>query len=154
MADRASCWTVRPGLVASGALLLLSATGALAATGGLTVSYPWIRYLTPQTPAAGYFTLTNNTDHTVTLSGAASPDCGQLMLHESVVANGTAKMVMVHIVPVPSHGSVTFSPGAYHLMCVSPAAAIKPGQDVPVTLRFLGGSSLDAMFPVRGATGK
>jgi len=153
MADRVLCWTARLGLAASGALLL-SATGALAAASGLTVSHPWMRYLTPQTPAAGYFTLSNDSDHAVTLSGAASPDCGQLMLHQSVVQNGTAKMVMVHSVPVPSHGSVTFKPGAYHLMCVSPAAAIRPGQTVPVTLRFQDGSSLDAMFPVHGATGK
>ena len=151
---RASCWTVRPGLAVSAAALLLTATSALAAPAGLTISHPWMRYITPSIPAAGYFTLTNNTDHVVTLNGATSPDCGKLMLHQSVVTNGTAQMKAVHSIPVLSHGSVTFSPGAYHLMCMSPAAAIKPGQTVPVTLHFLEGASLNAVFPVRTATGK
>ena len=179
MTAPASCWTVQPGLAAKATqlpviaseaqqsrasllhsfrpallLLLLTAPGALAAPASLTISHAWIRYITPTLPAAGYFTLANNTDHVVTLDGATSPDCGQLMLHQSIVQNGTAKMQMVSSIPVLSHGSVTFSPGAYHLMCMSPSAVMKPGQTVPITLHFLGGASLDATFPVRTATGK
>ena len=180
MTTRASCWTVRPGpaakatqtpsviasvakqsrasllhsLRATPLLLLLTTAGALAAPASLTISHQWMRYITPSIPAAGYFTLTNNTDHVVTLNGATSPDCGQLMLHQSIVQNGTAKMEMVSSIPVRSHGSVAFSPGAYHLMCTSPSAVVKPGQAVPITLHFSGDTSLDATFPVRTATGK
>ncbi len=75
------------------------------------------------------------------------------MLHRSVSENGTARMEMVPNVVVPPHGTVTFSPGGYHLMCMSPAAAIAPGQSVPVSLRFNDGTSLSVKFPVYGAKG-
>ena len=77
-----------------------------------------------------------------------------LMLHRSVDQGGQERMVEVASVPVPAHGKVSFAPGGYHLMCMSPAAAMRPGQSVPVTLRFAGGESLTASFPVRNATGK
>jgi hypothetical protein len=112
-----------------------------------------MRFLTPQIPAAGYVTLSNSGDRAVTLTGAASPDCGQLMLHRSVSQDGTARMEMVPDVVVPPHGSVAFRPGGYHLMCVSPAADIAPGHSVPVALHFKDGSTLSARFPVYGAKG-
>ena len=77
-----------------------------------------------------------------------------LMLHRSVDQGGQERMVEVASVPVPAHGKVSFMPGGYHLMCMSPAAAMRPGQSVPVTLRFADGGSLTASFPVRNATGK
>jgi copper(I)-binding protein len=39
-------------------------------------------------------------------------------------------------------------------MCMSPGPAMKPGQSVPVTLRMADGATLNASFPVRGASGK
>lgn len=155
MMGRVSWCALRPGPGVSAALLLLAgAAAALAATDGLTISNPWIRYIGPKTPAAGYFTLTNNDSHEATLTGASSPDCGQLMLHRSIMSNGMASMQTVPSVPVPAHGAVTFSPGGYHLMCVSPSSSMKPGPSVPVTLRFQDGTSLIATFPVRGAKGE
>ncbi len=76
------------------------------------------------------------------------------MPHQSLVENNTAQMKMVHNIAVPAHGAVTFRPGGYHLMCMSPAAAITPGQSVPVTLQFQDGSALIVTFPVYGAKGK
>ena len=108
----------------------------------------------PSLPAAGYFTLSNSGAAAQSLVGASSPGCGMLMLHRSVNQGGQERMVMVQSVPVPAHGKVSFAPGDDHLMCMSPTAALRPGQSVPVTLRFAGGGSLTAGFPVRNATGK
>lgn len=146
----------RPGLAASAALLLaaLGTPGLAATSPPLTISHPWMRFMTLEIPAAGYFTLHNNGAHPVDLVGAKSPDCGQLMLHQSVVTNGMAHMKMVHSIVVPPHGSIAFRPGGYHLMCMSPSTAISPGQKVPVALRFQDGTSLSAQFAVYGATGK
>jgi copper(I)-binding protein len=134
--------------------LLLAGTVAQAAQGGLTVRDPWMRSVIPSRPAAGYFTLSNATDRARILVGAASPACGTLMLHESLHQNGEDRMVMVKSIPVPAHGQVTFAPGGYHLMCVSPSKAVTPGKSVPVTLRFADGGTVTTSFPVRGATGK
>lgn len=144
----------RLGLVASGALLACIMTGAQAPPAGVTISHPWMRYIAPGVPAAGYFTLNNNNDHPVLLSGAMSSACQHLAFHESVVQNGTARMNMVQSVTVSAHGAVTFEPGGYHLMCMSPAADIAPGHNVPITLQFRDGSSLSSDFPVYSAKGK
>lgn len=142
-------------------LLLGLLCGALVAGGtvwagetGLALSAPWFRLVMPSLPAAGYFILSNSGATEKTLIGAASPACGMLMLHRSVDQGGQERMVEVANVPVPAQGKVSFMPGGYHLMCMSPAAAMRPGQSVPVTLRFAGGELLTASFPVRNATGK
>lgn len=146
----------RPGRVVSAALALglLAAPAARAANQDLTVAQPWIRFLTHSIPAAGYFTLQNNSATAVELTGAASPACGTLMLHESVLENGIAHMRMVKSIAVPAHGSVTFRPGGYHLMCTEPSAKMAPGRSVPVSLRFSDGTSVLATFPVYGPKGK
>jgi copper(I)-binding protein len=125
-----------------------------AAPDGVSLGEQWFRFITPTIPAAGYFTLSNSSATPQTLIGASSSACGLLMLHQSVTKNGVEQMIMVPKVPVAAHGTLQFAPGGYHLMCMSPAAAMRPGQSVPVTLQFEGGASLSANFPVRGATGK
>ena len=137
------------------AMMLSASVAAHAgAPDGISLSDPWFRFITPTIPAAGYFMLSNSTAAAQTLIGASSPACGSLMLHQSVTKSGVEQMIMVPKVDIPAHGTLQFAPGGYHLMCMSPAAAMRPGQSVPVTLQFDGGESLDASFPVRGATGK
>jgi hypothetical protein len=113
-----------------------------------------MRMIIASRPAAGYFTLSNKTDKKQILVSAASPACGMLMLHQSLHKNGQEHMVMVKSIPVPAHGKVTFAPGGYHLMCMSPTKDVVKGHSIPVTLRFAGNASLTASFMVRGATGK
>jgi len=136
------------------AALSASATAQAGAPQGVSLSQQWFRFITPTIPAAGYFTLSNSAAAPEMLVGANSPDCASLMLHQSVTKNGVEQMIMVPKVAVPAHGTLRFAPGGYHLMCMSPAAALRPGQSVPVTLRFAGGETMGVNFPVRGATGK
>ena len=138
---------------AIGALLtLVLATHADAAA--VTVTGGWIRALPAGLPAAGYFELHNGTDKSVSLTGAASPACGMLMLHKSEDMGGMMKMDNVSSVDAAPGDTVKFSPGGYHLMCMSPTAAIKPGGRVPVTLQFSNGKDVEADFAVRDASGK
>ena len=128
---------------------------AAAAEANLTLSDGYIRTIIPARPAAGYFTLTNNGDAAVSLVGAASPGCGSVMLHQSrLAATASRDHGAGASVDVPPHGSVSFAPGGYHLMCMTPAATLKPGTSVPMTLRFADGGTLTGDFPVRGATGQ
>jgi copper(I)-binding protein len=132
------------------ALTLLSAP-ALAQPDTLSVTHPWMRYLLPSIPAAGYMTVQNNGASPATIIGAASPACAMLMLHQSSDASGMAMMMDVPSITIPPHGSVTFAPGGYHLMCMSPA--MKIGGQVPVTLTLQDGTKLAATLPVYGAQG-
>jgi hypothetical protein len=119
----------------------------------LTVSKPWVRALAGPTPAAAYFTLSNASNRPRVLVGAASPDCGELMMHQSRNANGVDSMAMVAQRAVPPHGQIVFEPGRYHLMCMSPSRAVRPGGRIPITLRFADGERLRVAFPVRGPGG-
>ena len=137
------------------ALTVLAAGPAMAAdAGGLTVHNGWMRVLIPSRPAGGYFDLHNDGGTARQLVGADSPACHAVMLHRSIHESGQDRMVMVKHVEVPAHGDLRFAPGGYHLMCMAPSAAVKPGGQVPVTLRFADGASVTASFAVKGATGQ
>ncbi len=118
------------------------------------VSNGWFRALPNGLPAAGYFTLKNDGPKPIALIGAASPACGMLMLHKSEQIGGMSHMVKVDRVDVPQGGSVNFAPGGYHLMCMHPGMAMKPGGKVSVTLKFADGNSISMKFQVRSATGR
>lgn len=134
---------------------LVAACGAPAlAAEPVKVEQPWMRFIIKERPAAGYMTLHNAGDKAVTLTGASSPACGMLMLHQSKQEGGIDKMMHVSGVPVPPHGTASFAPGGYHLMCMQPQADMKAGTSVPVTLKFKGGQTVTAQFPVKGPGGK
>lgn len=141
-------------LAAAIALPMLLPATTMAAEDGVTVHDAWMRMIVPSRPAGGYFTLRNNSDAAKSLTAASSPACKELMLHESLHKGGQDQMAMASAVAVPPHGSVSFAPGGYHLMCMQPASSMQPGATVPVTLRFQDGGTLTQDFSVRGPTGK
>jgi len=122
--------------------------------GGLQVQDGWWRALPGNIPAGGYFTLRNNGRQPVALTGASSPACGSIMLHQTTSSGGMAGMKHVMSVDVPPGGSASFAPGGYHLMCMAPGPTMKPGGAVPVTLVLQSGAKLMATFAVRNAAGR
>jgi len=92
-------------------LPMLDQAWGQAATPAVTVTKPWMRYLLPSLPAAGYMTLNNSGNQAAVLTAAASPGCGMLMLHESKDDSGMAMMMDMQSISVPANGSVTFQPG-------------------------------------------
>ena len=140
-------------LCAIAALLALALT-THADAAGVTVSGGWIRALPSGLPAGGYFEMHNGAGKSVSLTAAASPACGMLMLHQSEDMGGMMKMEDVQRVDLAPGATVKFTPGGFHLMCMEPTPAIKPGAHIPVTLQFSDGTSVTADFSVRGANGK
>ncbi len=117
----------------------------------VSVQQAWMRYLLPSIPAGGYMVLVNNSNYPATLTGASSPACASLMLHQSMNMGGTAMMMPVASVPVPAHGQAELVEGGYHLMCMQPK--MKAGERIAVTLAFGDGSAQAVSLPVYGATG-
>ncbi|MBU6443383.1 MAG: copper chaperone PCu(A)C [Alphaproteobacteria bacterium] len=134
--------------------IIAAALAAPASAAEVSVSDGWFRALPAGLPAGGYFKLHNDGNAPVTLVGASSSACGMVMLHESMSMGGTEQMMMVDKVPVPAHGVLEFKPGAYHLMCMKPTAAMKPGAKVPVVLEFADGDKLGVNFAVKNAKGQ
>ena len=134
------------------AAVLLAAAPAQAAE--IAVKDAWFRALPANLPAGGYFTMHNAGANSVALSGASSPVCGMLMLHKTEDKGGMSSMMDMQNVPIPGGGDVKFAPGGYHLMCMKPMAAMKPGANVPVTFDFSDGTKMTATFAVRDARGQ
>jgi periplasmic copper chaperone A len=120
----------------------------------VSVQNPWMRFIIKARPAGGFFTLRNDTNTALTLTGASSPACGMIMLHETKEVNGIAQMLPVKSLSVPAHGTLSFHPGGYHIMCMKPQSTMVVGHEVPVTLKFAGGKIVTASFPVRGPGGR
>lgn len=111
----------------------------------------WIRWLPAGLPAGGYMQLQNQSARPIDLIGASSPDYGRVMLHHSVMKDGTMQMLPVARLTIPAGGDFEFKPGGYHIMLMQPVHAVKPGDQVAVTLRFAGGSPMTVHFLVRKA---
>jgi hypothetical protein len=140
--------------IAGGVILALSLLSPALAAPGITVTDAWMRALPGGLPAGGYFMLHNSTARMLTLRAAFSPACGMLMLHKSDTMSGMASMSNVETIDVPAGGTLQFSPGGYHLMCMQPTRQMKPGGKVSVTLQFTGGTKVRTDFAVRGANGR
>jgi periplasmic copper chaperone A len=135
-----------------GLAAVLLAGSCVAQARGLWVDQAWVRLLPGDLPAAGYFTLHNETDHAVQLVGVRCKDYGQAMMHRSDLHSG--RMLPVRSVTVLPHGSVSFKPEGYHIMFMMPKVKLAPGSHVPVDLLLNNGQRLDADFTARGATGQ
>ena len=130
------------------ASLLAASSAAMSATPSVHVEHAWIRWLPANLPAAGYATLVNDSDGVRRLTGASSPAYGSVMLHRSRLAQGDSTMEMVDHLDIPAHGSVKLAPGGYHLMLSHATHPVKPGDKVPMRLRFADGSVLQVEFSV------
>jgi periplasmic copper chaperone A len=122
---------------------------AFAASPEVAVTDGRMQVLIASRPAAGYFTVHNNGAQSLSLVGAQAPDCSSVMLHHSSEQGGMARMEMIDSVLVPPHGSVSFQPGGYHLMCMDPSGALLTGSGTEtVTLKFADGGTTQAPFTI------
>jgi copper(I)-binding protein len=68
---------------------------------------------------------------------AASTDVAQTVeLHETKSEGGVMKMRPVPAIPVPAKGKTELKPGGYHIMLMGLKRDLKPGETIPVTLKF------------------
>ena len=135
-------------------LLVLTLTAPLsawAAAPEVAVTDGRMQFIMSGRPAAGYFTLKNQGQTQLSLTGASAPDCGTVMLHRSTSQGGMARMEMVGSVNVPPGGTVQFAPGGYHLMCMEPRGTLLTGKGTEtVTLRFANGGDVETPFAITG----
>ncbi len=152
-------WT-RPVPALALALLLVltacqSSPGDPASTspGGLAMTDSWVKAADSGMTAA-FGTLTNATDHTVTLVSATS-SVSPMELHE-VVADASGTMVMQPKAGgfvIAAGDSLTLAPGGQHLMFMKLSSALAPGEDVTFTVTADDGSTWTFTAPVRSFTG-
>lgn len=121
---------------------------------GVMFEGPWIREAPPTAKAlAGYMTIRNHSSMRQTLVGAESVDFESVMLHQTVMKDGTAMMVHRHKIELPQGIELKFEPGGYHLMLMRPKRALKMGDKVDIDLLFSDGARKTVTFTVRKGNG-
>jgi len=96
--------------------------------------------LTPgPAPMAGYFVMRNHTEAPARLVGVRSGDFERVMIHRTVVSEGSARMVhQAGGVLLAPGESASFEPGGLHLMLIQPRHDFEVGDSVELVLVFDG----------------
>jgi len=134
---------------------LLAATSLAGADSGLQVSEPWVREAPPASRVlAGYLTLVNTGDNTVTVTAISSPDFKNAEIHRTLIEAGVARMLAVKQLEVPAGGQLMLEPGGYHLMLFDPLRTLTAGATVTLIMHMNNGNQLSATAPVIRKTGE
>ena len=130
-------------------VILLAATSLAGADSGLQVSEPWVREAPPTSRVlAGYLTLVNTGDNTVTVTAISSPDFKNTEIHRTVIEAGVARMLAVKQLEVPAGGQLMLEPGGHHLMLFDPLRTLTAGATVTLIMHMNNGKQLSATAPV------
>ncbi len=136
-------------------VILLAATSLAGADSGLQVSEPWVREAPPTSRVlAGYLTLVNTGDNTVTVTAISSPDFKNAEIHRTVIEAGVARMLPVKQLEVPAGGQLMLEPGGHHLMLFDPLRTLTAGETVTLIMHMNNGNQLSATAPVIRKTGE
>lgn len=120
----------------------------------LTITDPWVKAADSGMTAA-FGTLMNDGDTDVRIVSASTPVSSSTELHE-MATNEAGEMVMRPKdggFVIPAGGTHELAPGGDHLMIMDVTTAVKPGDDVIVTLTAEDGSTLDFTAPARSFSG-
>ena len=136
-------------------LILLAGTSLANADSGLQVSEPWVREAPPTSRVlAGYLTLVNTGNNTVTVTAISSPDFKNAEIHRTVIEAGVARMLPVKQLEVPAGGQLMLEPGGHHLMLFDPLRTLTAGETVTLIIHMNNGNQLSATAPVIRKTGE
>ncbi len=139
--------------------LALGAAPALAQefkAGDIVVEKPWAR-ATPKGAevGSGYLVIQNKGAAPDRLTGGAA-DFANVEIHHMSSENGVSQMrELKDGLNIPANGSVSFSPGGYHLMFTHLTHPLTKGESVKATLNFEHAGPVKVEFSVLGigATG-
>jgi periplasmic copper chaperone A len=102
-------------------------------------------------PAAVYFDLDYQGEQGLTIRKADVEGAGMAMMHEYGEWDGKMQMMEALPIALTKGTKVEFKPGALHVMAMEPAATLKPGDKVKVTLTMSGGTTQVFEADVRAA---
>ncbi|HEX2011166.1 MAG TPA: copper chaperone PCu(A)C, partial [Roseateles sp.] len=111
----------------------LLALGAQAQS--LKVSNPWVRATVAQQKATGAF-MQISASQAGRLVEVRSPAAGLAEIHEMKMEGTVMKMRAMPALELSAGQAVEFKPGGYHIMLMDLKSALKPGDEVPLTLVF------------------
>lgn len=118
----------------------------------IVVDDVWVREAPPNARMlAAYMTLHNSGDEEQTLIGVSSPDFTHVMMHETRVVEGMARMLHRDRLEIPPQSSLAFEPGGLHLMMPAPDTRLLSGDRVEFVLEFADGARIPVQAEVKKA---
>jgi hypothetical protein len=119
--------------------LMLAAASLIssAAFAQVTVSDPWIRATVPAQKTAGAFMQLRSPKAT-RLVEVQTPVAGRAEVHQMAMEGQTMRMQKVDGIDLPAGQTVNLSSGGYHVMLFDLKQQLKDGEQVPLTLTFVG----------------
>jgi periplasmic copper chaperone A len=120
-------------------VLVLAAASFLtsSAFAQVTVGDPWIRATVPAQKTAGAFMQLRSPKAT-RLVDVQSPVAGRAEVHQMAMEGQTMRMQKVDGIDLPAGQPVNLSSGGYHVMLFDLKQQLKEGEQVPLTLSFVG----------------
>lgn len=113
--------------------LLVCALGAQAQS--LKADQPWVRATVAQQKATGAF-MNLSSSQAGRVVEARSPVAGVVEIHEMKMEGSVMKMRALPALELGAGQSVELKPGGYHIMLMDLKNALKPGDEVPISLVF------------------
>jgi hypothetical protein len=119
--------------------LVLAAAGLIssAAFAQVTVSDPWIRATVPAQKTAGAFMQLRSSKAT-RLVDVQTPVADRAEVHQMGMEGQTMRMQKVDGIDLPAGQTVNLASGGYHVMLFGLKQQLKDGEQVPLTLTFMG----------------
>ena len=134
-------------------LLVLLLPGMVCAQLPIEVRDAWVREAPPGTEVnAGYLIIKNTSSQVQKLQSVSSQQFQMIMVHESIMEGGVAKMRSADHLEIPAGKEVALEPGGYHLMLMQPVSRPVAGALIEVTLRFASGLEIPVMMQVKKDT--
>lgn len=117
----------------------------------LAVHDAWIAEAPPTVRVnAGYLIIDNRSDRDRVLESVTSPTFGRVEMHRTVVSeDGTSSMQQQHRITIASGDRLEFRPGGRHLMLFDARDPILNGKEIPLTLQFADGTTIETTAAVR-----
>jgi len=130
-----------------------SGSSSAASGGDVSISDAWTK--STDGPMTGSFgVLANSGSQDITVTAASSTAAGMVELHETVMVDGAMQMQAKEGgFVIPAGGSFALEPGGNHVMLMGLTGAIKPGDEVPITLTLSNGQSLEYTAIAKEFTG-
>jgi periplasmic copper chaperone A len=121
----------------------------------VTVGDPWIRATVPAQKTAGAF-MQLRSPRATRLVDVQSPVAGRAEVHQMAMEGQTMRMQKVDGIDLPAGQPVNLSSGGYHVMLFDLKQQLKEGEQVPLTLSFVGADkkreSVTVQVPVKPLT--
>jgi len=123
--------------------LIFLLTNSVLSAENIHVQNAWIREAPPAIKVmAGYLDIENSSDRALTLVSAESPEFERIEFHISQTKNGVASMQQQEHIIIAPDSTLSFEPGAYHLMLFNPSVPMREGKRISIKLTFEDGKTL------------